>query len=125
LVASSLEKRGGAQIQEESDSGRSQTFRTSGGKAAPALLFHGKTGQVFPGLGFVENFIKRLGSSSGDVGFGSRDQVIQAPGFYVSFDLTIPRIIEINLCQPLNEQALVCFGQVFYSVDDLRNRSHA
>jgi hypothetical protein len=49
-------------------------------------LFLVKTAQL-PGLGVVEDFIKRLRASSSDVRLSLDNQVIQAAGLNVIFDL--------------------------------------
>jgi hypothetical protein len=54
-------------------------------------LFIVKTAQL-PGLGVVEDFIKGLRPSSNDVRLSLDNQVIQATGLNVIFDLGIPRI---------------------------------
>ena len=35
------------------------------------------------------------------VSFRLSDQIIQTSGFHITFDLQIPRIVEINLCESL------------------------
>jgi hypothetical protein len=48
-----------------------------------------------------EDRIKRLSSSASNVCLSLGDQIIQTPGFHISFNLAIPGIVEIDLCESL------------------------
>ena len=57
----------------------------------------------------AEDFIERLCASRSDVRLRLRNYVVEPARLYVSFDLPVPRIVEIYFGQPLKKLALLFF----------------